>query len=146
MTIGALRTTRPGATRPGLYSGIHDARGCDVFPGYFLPPLPKAASTSSSLMRAEGLPGWPRFCSSVPSPIMPGCLSVVLLSLCGGLESGLLLMIQSPGADARDLTIPRSFGSVLGVLARAVLKESCKLTACCIPRIGAARARRETAL
>ena len=34
--------------------------------------LPKAASTSSFLIRAPGLPRSSRFCSSVPSPIIPG--------------------------------------------------------------------------
>src|SRR6185437_2686759 len=68
----------------------------------FLAPLAKAASTSSFLMRAAGLPGWPRFCSSVPSPIMPGC-GLAEFGLVP-LESGLLVMLQSPGADARDST------------------------------------------
>ena len=40
---------------------------------YFLARgLPKAAETSFFFMRAFGLPRCPRFCSSVPSPIMPG--------------------------------------------------------------------------
>src|SRR5580693_5421132 len=34
--------------------------------------LPKAAFTSPFLIRAAGLPRSPRFCSSVPSPIIPG--------------------------------------------------------------------------
>jgi hypothetical protein len=37
--------------------------------------FPKAASNSSSWMRAAGLPRSSRFCSSVPSPIMPGWLT-----------------------------------------------------------------------
>jgi hypothetical protein len=40
----------------------------------------KAAVTSSFSMRAPGVPGWLRFCSSVPSPIIPLCLSADFLS------------------------------------------------------------------
>lgn len=39
---------------------------------YFLGRLRKAAVTSFFFIRAAGLPRSPRFCSSVPSPIMPG--------------------------------------------------------------------------
>src|SRR5690606_19132019 len=40
--------------------------------GTSLGSLVKASSTSSSVIRLDGSPGWLRFCSSVPSPIMPG--------------------------------------------------------------------------
>jgi hypothetical protein len=39
---------------------------------YLLGRLPKAAVTSLFFILADGLPRSPRFCSSVPSPIMPG--------------------------------------------------------------------------
>jgi hypothetical protein len=43
--------------------------------------LANAASTSSSLMRADGSPRSLRFCSSVPSPIIPGWLIRGFLSV-----------------------------------------------------------------
>jgi hypothetical protein len=38
--------------------------------------LPKAVATSFLFMRAFGLPRSLRFCSSVPSPIIPGCMTL----------------------------------------------------------------------
>src|ERR1700723_1518085 len=54
--------TRPGASRPGLYSepgtlGDRGRWGGRDRSFYFLVPLAKAASTSSSLIRAAGFPG-----------------------------------------------------------------------------------------
>src|SRR6266436_2445653 len=67
--------------RPGLYfSGL-----C----------LPKAASTSSFLIRAVGSPRSLRFCSSVPSPIMPGWeTSAFLLGSLG--TAGLFVISNTP--------------------------------------------------
>src|ERR1700682_1935996 len=93
-------TTRPGAIRPGLYMRTYGDWDARYF--VFLASLANAASTSSFLMRASGFPGWPRFCSSVPSPIMPGCGSPGFLLV--PLGSGLLVISKSPGAGARNLT------------------------------------------
>ena len=60
----------------------------------------KAAVTSSFSMRAPGVPGWLRFCSSVPSPIIPLCLSADFLSAEG---DGLFVMGSTPCAGALDL-------------------------------------------
>jgi hypothetical protein len=71
----------PGERR--LQIGRDSICGADhgVWRGFIFGACPlKAASTSSSFMRLSGSPNSPRFCSSVPSPIIPrwiirrGCL------------------------------------------------------------------------
>jgi len=79
--------------------------GLDLFSGTQLQDFgraffPKAAVTSSFLMRAPGVPGWLRFCSSVPSPIIPLCLSVDFLS---AEDVGLFVMGVTPCAGVPDL-------------------------------------------
>src|SRR5665213_1046597 len=61
---------------------------------------------------------------------MPGCLSAALLSLCVSLESGLLLMWHSPGADARDPTVETPSGSIVGDVASCDAEWSRDLHAC----------------
>src|SRR5467141_1379915 len=57
--------------------------------------LPKAASTSFFLIRAAGSPRSLRFCSSVPSPIMPGwATSAFLLASLG--TAGLFVISNTP--------------------------------------------------
>src|SRR3984957_9789487 len=86
------RHDKAGRDRPGLYTRT---RGNWGWPRYFLlASLAKAASTSSFLMRAAGLPGWPRFCSSVPSPIMPVWVSGFFA---GFLGADLLVMPEYSG-------------------------------------------------
>jgi hypothetical protein len=63
----------------------------------------KAEVTSSFSIRAPGVPGWLRFCSSVPSPIIPVCLSADFLS--AG-SDGLLVMASTPCAGALEQTKP----------------------------------------
>jgi hypothetical protein len=71
-----------------------------VFVEFF---LPKAATTSFFFMRAAGSPRSPRLCSSVPSPIMPGCTIFALfsLSLWGG-DFFVILRARCPLAMAKD--------------------------------------------
>jgi len=61
----------------------------EIFQGFFGSVLPKAASTSSAFMRLDGSPDSFRFCSSVPSPIIPGW--VILDDLLGALTIGLFV-------------------------------------------------------
>jgi hypothetical protein len=61
----------------------------EISQGFFGSVLPKVASTSSAFMRAEGSPGSFKFCSSVPSPIIPGW--VILADLLGALAFGLFV-------------------------------------------------------
>src|SRR6202043_3869357 len=108
-----LSSVAPDVARPGaiparpLYANSERLRI-----GSFFSSLAKAASTSSFWMRAAGLPGCPRFCSSVPSPIMPGCggAGVFLLSL--GL--GLRVMSGSPCGCACPGHADRSVDEVTG--------------------------------
>src|SRR5258705_5229815 len=107
--------TRQGRARSGPaficeLARVGDA-GYFVFAGALAGSLAKAASTSSFLMRAPGFPGWPRFCSSVPSPIMPGCGVAGLLL--GSLGSGLLVIMITPGTNVRDPTSRTPSGSIV---------------------------------
>jgi len=61
----------------------------EISQGFFGSVLPKAASTSSAFIRAEGSPGSFKFCSSVPSPIIPGW--VILADLLGASTIGLFV-------------------------------------------------------
>src|SRR6201999_1925203 len=84
---------KAGHDRPGLILWEAQAIGDAVSSAfcYFALPgfLSNAASTSSFLMRAEGFPGSLRFCSSVPSPIIPGWSTFFVLECFG---SDLLVM------------------------------------------------------
>ena len=85
--LGMSGALAKGTIGPALYTRTRSSRE-----RYFLLPLAKAASTSSSLIRAAGFPRWPRFCSSVPSPIMPGCGSAAGFLVSVFLGSCLLVM------------------------------------------------------
>src|SRR6267142_3551921 len=137
--------TRQGRARSGPAFICELARVGDA--GYFVfagalagslaGSLAKAASTSSFLMRAPGFPGWPRFCSSVPSPIMPGCgvAGFFLVSL----GSGFLVISRSPGATARAPTSRAPSGSA-SLIAESAIDQTGNTS-----RIGAFRASTLTA-
>src|SRR5690606_38409046 len=73
--------------------------------GASLGSLVKASSTSSSVIRLDGSPGWLRFCSSVPSPIMPGWGS--LGSFSAMVISSAWMQRQSGDGAGRSITPAR---------------------------------------
>src|SRR5258705_13432126 len=125
--------TRQGRARSGPAFICELARVGDA--GYFVfagalagslaGSLAKAASISSFLMRAPGFPGWPRFCSSLPSPIMPGCgVAGVFL---GSFGAGLLASLIYPGKNLGDPIYRNPSGSIVllsGALAEHTSRRS----------------------
>src|SRR6185437_9843025 len=88
----------------------------------------KAALTSSFLMRDFGIPFSPRFCSSVPSPIIPGCVIFGAFERLG--VSPLLLIPYTPGRECTFLNSesdkpfrlkrPPTSASALGIMTATV--------------------------
>src|SRR5579872_1173242 len=77
----------------------------DQHENYFLGRgLPKAAVTSFFFIRAAGLPRSPRFCSSVPSPIMPGWITLACFLLSPAVAD--FFVMSDPPCEASDTVAP----------------------------------------
>ena len=91
--------------------------------GYFLRfVFSKAASTSSFLMRDLGTPISPRFCSSVPSPIIPGCVifgALLGLAFIGHVKQSRrdCAFLNSGSGNPFRLKAPPTSASAFGIMA-----------------------------